>query len=181
MIKLQKVTIENYEEVAQLSVRENQVEELDWDFKAELKDYLNSEEDDEIVLAIYHEETPVGLVEIGNFENGQDNYNRKKYGDKKSYEINRMMIDGAYQGKGLGKQALLAVIDYIKTFPLESADAITVTYFLSNKVAKSLYQSVGFVETGEKWDGDTLEPWDDTRTDEFEMAEVGARLALTKC
>ena len=181
MIKLEKITNENYEEVTQLSVREEQVGELDWDVTAELKNYLSSEEDDEIVLAIYHGEIPIGLVEIGNFENGQDDYNRKKYGDLASYEVNRMMIDGVYQGKGLGKQALLAIIDYIKTFPYGTADAITVTYFLSNKVAKSLYQSVGFSETGEKWDGDTLEPWDNTRTDEFEMAELGARLALTEC
>ena len=181
MIKLERVTNENYDEVSQLSVHENQVEELDWDLTAELKNYLNSDEEDEIIFAIYHEKTTIGLVEIGYYENDQDSYNRKKYGDLASYEVNRMMIDGAYQGKGFGKQALLAIIDYIKTFPCGIADAITVTYFLSNKVAKSLYQSVGFEETGEKWDGDTLEPWDNTRTDEFEMAELGARLALTEC
>ena len=180
MIKLEKVTNENYEAVSQLSVHEHQVEELDWDITAELQDYLNNEKNEEIIFAIYHNATPIGLVEIGSYENGQDNYNHQKYGDKVTYEIQRMMIDGAYQGKGFGKQALPAIIDYIKTFPHGLADAITVTYFLSNMVAKSLYQSVGFVETGEKWDGDTLDPWDDNRTDELEMAEVGARLALSE-
>ena len=180
MIKLEKVTNENYAAVSQLSVHEHQVEGLDWDITAELEDYLNHEEDEEIIFAIYHNATPIGLVEIGSYENDQDNYNYQKYGDKVTYEINRMMIDGAYQGKGLGKQALLATIDYIKTAPHGPADAITVTYFVANTIAKSLYQAVGFVETGEKWDGDTLEPWDDNRTDEFEMAEVGARLGLTR-
>jgi len=180
MIKLQEVTNENYEEVSQLSVHENQVEELDWDITTELKDYLNSDEEDEIIFAIYHEETPIGLVEIGYYENGQEDYNRLKYGDKNSYEINRMMIDQAHQGKGFGKRSLEVIINHIKTFPLGTADAITITYFFSNEVAKSLYQSVGFEETGEKWDGDTFEPWDDTRSDEFEMAELGARLALSK-
>lgn len=54
-------------------------------------------------------------------------------------------IDQAFQGQGLGRAALLALIDYMKT--QHHLRTMTTTYLWGNNVAKRLYESVGFVET----------------------------------
>jgi diamine N-acetyltransferase len=46
-----------------------------------------------------------------------------------------------------------------------------------NEAARKLFASLGFVETGAKWDGQTGGNWNAERKD-IEYAEVGARLGL---
>ena len=87
------------------------------------------------------------------------------------------MIDHKYQGKGFGKQAMQKVIEFLRLFPQGKADAMYLSYWQTNEAARGLYASVGFVETGEIWDGQTGESWDPERED-IERAEVGARLGL---
>jgi len=65
------------------------------------------------------------------------------------YYIWRILIDKNQQGKGYGKQALTKVIEEIKTMPHGKADRIYASYHPDNIPSKSLFVSLGFVETGE--------------------------------
>lgn len=54
-------------------------------------------------------------------------------------------IDSAFQGQGLGKAALIALISFMQEqYHLRT---MTTTYVWGNDIAKRLYESVGFVET----------------------------------
>ena len=64
------------------------------------------------------------------------------------YGICRFMIAEEYQGKGYGKEAIKRVIDKIRTFPYGEAHTIYLSFDHENIVAKKLFMSVGFIETG---------------------------------
>lgn len=65
------------------------------------------------------------------------------------------MIDEKYQNRGYGKKALTLAIKYlVNTF--DNVKEIFTGVALHNTVAKKLYCSVGFEETGE-FDGNQLE------------------------
>ena len=65
------------------------------------------------------------------------------------------MIDRAFQKKGYGKEAVSLALDFIRTFPCGKADICWLSYEPENIVARRLYASFGFVETGET-DGEEL-------------------------
>ncbi|GAB6989871.1 GNAT family N-acetyltransferase [Paenibacillus pini] len=83
--------------------------------------------------AIYYNETMVGFAMYGL--------------DKKQgfYFITRLMIDYKHQGKGIGKQAMLKIIEVMKGFPCKE---IYTSFVSSNEGAKKLYTSLGFEYTG---------------------------------
>lgn len=70
-----------------------------------------------------------------------------------NYSICRLMIDKRFQGRGFGRAAMLAALDFIRTWPCGKADCCEISYEPENTVAKTLYASLGFVENGEL-DGD---------------------------
>lgn len=74
---------------------------------------------------------------------------------KGNYNLWRLMIDKSYQGKGYGKDAVRLALDYIKTSPCGAADYCWLSYEPENKIARKLYGSFGFNETGEM-DGEEL-------------------------
>ena len=61
----------------------------------------------------------------------------------------RFMIDERFQGRGLGRKAMEAVLDYIRTYPCGKADYCWLSYEPENEAAKSLYSKFGFAENGE--------------------------------
>ncbi len=66
------------------------------------------------------------------------------------------MIDKRYQGKGYGKEALRLALDFIKTWPCGKADLCWISYERDNIIAKNLYASFGFKETGEMCDDEIV-------------------------
>ena len=68
--------------------------------------------------------------------------------DIPEYDIWHMMIDEARQGRGYGRQALIQVMEYIKTKPFGESNRVALTCNEENTVALSLYKQIGFVETG---------------------------------
>ena len=64
------------------------------------------------------------------------------------YDIWHMMIDKSSQGRGYGKAALDAVLDYIKTKPFGDSDRVALTCNKDNPAARRLYESRGFAATG---------------------------------
>ena len=66
------------------------------------------------------------------------------------------MIDKAWQGKGLGKQALQTSIDFVKTRPCGKAEFVWLSYEAENTAARALYYAAGFHENNELCDGETV-------------------------
>lgn len=91
-------------------------------------------EDNWTTKAIYQDDTPIGFTMYG--------YSDDLFG----YEICRIMIDYKFQGNGYGKQALLVVIEEMGI--QFKCDEIFITFVPENKIAKQLYVSVGFKDTG---------------------------------
>ena len=65
-----------------------------------------------------------------------------------TYNLWHVMIDAAQQGRGYGRAACLAAIDYMKTRPLGASDRVLITCDPKNTAAWRLYESLGFRETG---------------------------------
>lgn len=92
-------------------------------------------EDGLYTLGIYHEETMVGFILY--------DYDETFPG----WSMSRFMIGKQFQGKGYGKQAALAFIDYFKK--RHSADKLYISVSLENTAARKLYASIGFEERKE--------------------------------
>ena len=67
-----------------------------------------------------------------------------------NYNLWRLMIDENCQNRGYGRQAVELALNFIRTYPCGKANFCWLSYEPENTVAKSLYASFGFVETGEK-------------------------------
>ena len=59
------------------------------------------------------------------------------------------MIDSRYQGQGLGRQPIDAVMALIRTFPFGAAKKVWLSYEPENVRARTVYRKYGFVENGE--------------------------------
>ncbi|MFJ8260621.1 GNAT family N-acetyltransferase [Rummeliibacillus sp. NPDC094406] len=95
-----------------------------------------------ITKAIYDEDTIVGFTMYG-YAN-----------DLEIYEICRLMIDYNYQQRGYGTQALLKVIDEMKSW--NDCNEIFLSFESNNIVAKKLYEKIGFKDTGKIVEGEIL-------------------------
>ena len=102
---------------------------------------------------IYNDDVPVGFLMIG-FD-ADDYWEDAPKIAKGNYNLWRLMIDKDYQGKGYGRKAVLLALDFIKTLPCGRAEYCWLSYEPENDVARKLYGSFGFIETGEK-DGEEL-------------------------
>ena len=67
--------------------------------------------------------------------------------DEGAHWVGGAVIDAAHQGRGLGRAAMQAIIDLLRT--RESATRIALSYERDNDRARTLYASIGFIETGE--------------------------------
>ena len=68
--------------------------------------------------------------------------------DIPEYDIWHMMIDESVQGKGYGSEALVRVIDYIRTKPFGDSGRVALTCNKNNPIARKLYECKGFIATG---------------------------------
>ena len=74
---------------------------------------------------------------------------------KGNYNLWRLMIDKAYQNRGYGKEAVSLALEFIKSMPCGEAEYCWLSYEPDNAVARQMYHSFGFEETGEM-DGEEL-------------------------
>ena len=73
---------------------------------------------------------------------------------EESYWIGGLVIDAEYQGKGYGRAAMEALLDYLAAQPGYREAALSCDP--ENTVARRLYASLGFVETGERVDDELV-------------------------
>lgn len=98
-------------------------------------------------FGIYDDDTPVGFLMVG-FDT-DDNWDDAPSVAKGNYSLWRLMIDQNHQSKGYGKQALGLALEFIKSFPCGKAECCWLSYEPENHIARRLYHSFGFFETGE--------------------------------
>ena len=151
LIKLQPITWENYDEIIALEVHESQKDFVASNQKSLAQAYVYWANNDynflqPIVFGIYDCDVPVGFTTIA-YEAGEGGFASNN--GQPRYNLWRFMIDKNHQGKGYGKKAMKELIKYLSTKPRGEAPTIYVSYASDNDAARKLYESVGFVETGE--------------------------------
>ena len=138
-INLRPIDADNFRPVAKLKVHPAQEGFVAANMVSIAQAYVHREW---LPQAIYAGDEPVRFTLTGReTETGHD-------------WIIRFMIGAEHQGKGHGKAALLAVIEYLKAQPGNSE--VRLSYVPGNDVAERLYRAVGFVPTGEVDDGEVV-------------------------
>ena len=148
MLHLEKVNKRNVWDILKLKVLEQQKEFVAPNDESIIEAYTTITANGLVFpFGIYEEKKPVGFLMIG-FDIDDDWVDAPKVA-KGNYNIWRLMIDKAYQAQGFGKEALKLALDFIKTYPCGKAEYCWLSYEAENEVAKHLYNSFGFKETGE--------------------------------
>ena len=132
LIELKEITSENIDEVLALKVDEGQKSFVSSNGDSLAQAYVYSKT--AFPFAVYDNDTIVGFIMMGYYE------------VKSYYTLWKFMIDSRYQHKGYGRKALELGIKYLQ-------DRFDVTEIYTgvvpgNTVAKKLYKSVGFKDTG---------------------------------
>ncbi|MCM2674510.1 GNAT family N-acetyltransferase [Alkalicoccobacillus plakortidis] len=150
MIELRKITGDNIDEVIALEVGENQKDFIDTNNLRSIADayVLNAEGIPTTPFAIYADGVAIGfLMYIYDTTDHESFQNEVFYGEK-IYFIWHFMVGERYQGKGYGKLAFEKMLADIGTMPYGEAENVGLFYRTSNAIAKKLYTSFGFVDTG---------------------------------
>ncbi|MDO5418015.1 MAG: GNAT family N-acetyltransferase [Lachnospiraceae bacterium] len=132
IMEFKEINKTNYWDCIALTVEDSQTE-----FVADNKQSLveAAYEDGLYVLGIYDKKTMVGFLLYD-------------YDDTlPGWSMSRFMIGKQFQGKGYGKQAVLAFFDYIKNS--HNADKLYISVSLENSIARKMYSSIGFTEVKE--------------------------------
>ena len=132
MIRLEEITRENIDEVLALKVDESQGSFVSSNGDSLAQAYVYPET--AFPFAVYEDSTIVGFIMMGYYE------------VKSYYTLWKFMIDSRYQNKGYGRKALELGIRYIQN--RFNASEIYIGVVPGNFVAKKLYESVGFEDTG---------------------------------
>jgi diamine N-acetyltransferase len=105
--------------------------------------------------AIYDGDVMVGFVMYTYFDK-PDAYDLTDFGTTSPfrsltpcYYIWRILVGKNHLRKGYAKQAIKKIIDEIRTFPHGNADCIYTSWNPENTGSKLLFESLGFVETGD--------------------------------
>ncbi|MGZ9583096.1 GNAT family N-acetyltransferase [Paenibacillus marinisediminis] len=150
MIELRKITGDNIDEVIELEVGENQKDFIETTNLRSIADahVLNADGIPTTPFAIYADEVAVGFLMYIYDTLDHESFENEVFYGKKSYFIWHFMIERSYQGKGYGKLAFEKMLMDIETMPYGEAEYVALFYRTSNVIAKKLYASFGFVDTG---------------------------------
>jgi diamine N-acetyltransferase len=154
MIRLEKVNGRNVWELLKLKVSDDQTSFVASNDTSIIEAYTAITGNGyAFPFGIYDDDTPVGFLMVG--YDVDDYWEDAPEIARGNYNLWRLMIDEAYQGRGLGKDAVKLALDFIGTLPCGAAEYCWLSYEPENEVARNLYGSFGFAETGEK-DGEEV-------------------------
>ena len=150
MIELRRITGDNIDKVMALEVEEHQEDLIETTNLRAFADahMLNTEGIPANPFAIYADEAVVGFLMYIYDTLDHESFGNEVFYGKKSYFIWHIMIGASYQGKGYGKLAFEKMLKDIETMPDGEAEYAVLFYRTNNIVAKRLYASFGFVDTG---------------------------------
>lgn len=147
MIRFEEITNKNIWKVCTLEPFENQKEFVAENIQSLAEAYATRNEgNNALPLAVYNDDDLIGFVMIGKGTVGNEEESNTI---KENYCFWRFMLDKKFQGQGLGKQTMDAVIALIRTFPFGAAKKVWLSYEPENTRAREIYQKYGFVENGE--------------------------------
>ena len=127
------ISKENYEECLNLNIAENQEDYVSSTVHSLAQAWVYY--DTAFPFAVYVNNTMVGFIMLGYYEAGG------------YYTLWKLLIDEKYQNKGYGKRAVRLGIDYlVNRFKVKE---VYTAYYATNRIARNLYASIGFRETGE--------------------------------
>ncbi|MEN6313968.1 MAG: GNAT family N-acetyltransferase [Clostridiaceae bacterium] len=153
MITLRKITLDNRRELFQLKVTEEQQHYVASNLSSVASCYvLATNGGCPLPYAIYADEQMVGFVMI---VYGNTGYDQPRMAEN-NYCILRLMIGEQYQKRGYGREAMVKILEYIRTFPAGSAQYCWISYETDNIVAKKLYESFGFRDNGEIYNNEPV-------------------------
>ncbi len=132
MVQLKPVTGDNLDEVLALKVHESQKGYVSTAAESLAQAYVYSET--AFPFAVYSGQDIVGFIMMGYYET------------KGYYTLWKLLIDGRYQHRGFGREALELGIAFLKE--KFGAGEVYTGVIPENHTAKKLYLSVGFRETG---------------------------------
>ncbi len=138
-IELREITMANFYECINLKLKkeqENFVASNTYSLAEAKADNVS------IPLAIYHNDKMIGFTMFWFDEKNEMGW------------IDRLMIDEKYQKNGFGKETMIEVIRILKEN--EKCKKIRTSFGLKNEAAGKLYDSLGFVKTGELSDGEVV-------------------------
>ena len=133
-VTLKCITEDNFLDAFHLKLRKDQEEFVSHPIRSLAQAYVYRNQCQP--FGIYQDEEMVGYVMV-----------IYDY-DVPEYDIWHMMIDGARQGRGYGKEALKRVLEYIATKPFGESNRVVLTCNQQNIPGLRLYRSLGFQETG---------------------------------
>ncbi|BCJ93181.1 N-acetyltransferase [Anaerocolumna cellulosilytica] len=147
MIELRKIDSKNVWKVIRLTVDAEQEDFVATNTESIIEAYTTITAGGvALPFGIYDKDCLVGFVMFGYGTSGDED---DPVIARDNYCIWRFMIDKNYQHQGIGKKALLASLEYLKSMPCGKAEYCWLSYEPENVIAKKLYSSVGFHENGE--------------------------------
>ncbi|MGF7144853.1 diamine N-acetyltransferase [Anaerotaenia torta] len=153
MVSLRKITLDNRRELFRLEVTKEQQQYVASNLSSVASCYvLATNGGHPMPFAIYAEEQMVGFVMI---VYGNTGYDQPEMAEN-NYCILRLMIGQQYQGNGYGREAMTRIMEYIRTFPAGQAQYCWIPYEADNIVAKKLYESFGFRDSGEVYNNEPV-------------------------
>ena len=147
MPEIRPVTSENWEALIALKVRDDQKNFVASNLYSIAQAQFGDEYKghwDLFPYGIYAAEVPVGFLM---YAYKFDHPNHQAF-------ITRLMIDEKYQGKGYGRFGMKKMLEIFQAD--ERIKTVGISYEPENEGAKKLYASLGFVETGEVEDEETI-------------------------
>lgn len=138
MVRLAKITKDNYRDCMKLKVSESQSDFVSSNIHSLTKAYVFY--DIVTPFAIYNDDIMVGFILL----RFNEEYN--------NYFIWQFMIEEKYQSKGYGKQALKLSIEWMKN--QGRCREIVTAYIGGNERIKNMYAQLRFRQMGDAQDGE---------------------------
>ena len=141
MPELRPVTLENWQSLIKLKVREDQTGFV----ASNLYSIAQAQFGDE--YEGHWDLHPFGIFDDGDVPVGFLMYGLNFNHPTQQAFIQRLMVDERFQGKGYGRFAMQKMIEIFRAD--DRISELGISYEPANEGARKLYASVGFVETGE--------------------------------
>ena len=148
MLRLEKVNGKNVWDILTLRVEKDQEEFVASNEISIIEAYIaETGNGHAFPFGIYENDTLVGFLMVG-FDT-DDYWSDAPIIARGNYNLWRLMIDRKYQNRGYGKEALRLALEFIKSFPCGKAEYCWLSYEPENVIARQMYRSFGFSETGD--------------------------------
>lgn len=132
-ISIEAINKSNWEEALSISLHESQVKWVPTVIESLAYAYIKPWDEAFDPFILRHGDEAFGFFYLSYTPDGRDNY-----------WIGGFQIDQAYQGKGLGKEALCTILEFIQQTH-QQCQVVSLTIEKSNAYARKLYEKAGFI------------------------------------